>query len=555
MSNTSSAGEPLRSRIQSILYDYVKAQSFSYSSGEKKAEEFFIGHFAQQSYFRNHPDHFGAFPIEQDPFHRAVCYAMVKGSGADTIVFIHHYDVVTVEDFKLLSPYAFTPDQLERELKNIIHTLPMEAREDLSSGDYLFGRGVCDMKGGGSVQMALLDEYSEKTDFKGNLIVIGVPDEENLSAGMRAAVLLLDQLQTQHELKYRLMINSEPHQRTDPETGVFSLGSIGKMMPFVYVRGSLAHAGKVYEGLNPVSIMSAIVRKTELNMDFSDSVNGEAAPPPTWLYLRDNKISYDVSMPLTMCGCLSVLTLNQTPPQVMEKVKMVCESAFDEVLADMNASYRQFCEASERPIQPLPWKTCVTDFGCLYKEAADSHGDDFKARYQEELNLLREKLQSGEMTIIACNFALVDFVCNYIDDLSPRVIFGLIPPYYPNAANLFISGLDEKISRIHETLNDFTMKTYGQSYTHEYFYTGISDLSYSSIQNSESIIQSLHDTMPFFGNLYEIPIAAIESISMPCINIGPWGKDFHKMTERVLKEDLYERTPAIIRYTIEQILG
>ena len=61
--------------------------------------------------------------------------------------------------------------------------------------------------------------------------------------------------------------------------------------------------------------------------------------------------------------------------------------------------------------------------------------------------------------------------------------------------------------------------------------------------------------MPFFGNLYDIPIAAIEQISMPCINIGPWGKDLHKMTERVLKEDLYHRTPRIIRHAIETVLG
>ncbi len=39
------------------------------------------------------------------------------------------------------------------------------------------------------------------------------------------------------------------------------------------------------------------------------------------------------------------------------------------------------------------------------------------------------------------------------------------------------------------------------------------------------------------------------------INIGPWGKDFHKMTERVNKEDLYVRTPMIINKAISLILG
>lgn len=124
------------------------------------------------------------------------------------------------------------------------------------------------MKGGGSIQMTLVSEYAEKAaagQFKGNVIVVGVPDEENLSAGMRAAVLLLKELKDEYALNYRLMINSEPHQRKETETGVFSLGTIGKMMPYAYVRGYLAHAGKVFEGLNPVNVMAEIVRNTEVN--------------------------------------------------------------------------------------------------------------------------------------------------------------------------------------------------------------------------------------------------------------------------------------------------
>ena len=53
------------------------------------------------------------------------------------------------------------------------------------------------MKAGGAIQYALLEAYShlaEDGKCDGNVIVIGVPDEENLSAGMRAAVKLLSQL-------------------------------------------------------------------------------------------------------------------------------------------------------------------------------------------------------------------------------------------------------------------------------------------------------------------------------------------------------------------------
>lgn len=60
--------------------------------------------------------------------------------------------------------------------------------------------------------------------------------------------------------------------------------------------------------------------------------------------------------------------------------------------------------------------------------------------------------------------------------------------------------------------------------------------------------------MPFFGNIYSLPLKEMEETSMPCINIGPWGKDFHKLTERVYKEDLYERTPAILDFAIMSVL-
>lgn len=60
--------------------------------------------------------------------------------------------------------------------------------------------------------------------------------------------------------------------------------------------------------------------------------------------------------------------------------------------------------------------------------------------------------------------------------------------------------------------------------------------------------------MPLFGAYYDIPFEQIKAVSMAGINIGPWGKDFHKLTERVYKEDLYERTPRILDYAVKLLL-
>ncbi|HPY56545.1 MAG TPA: M20/M25/M40 family metallo-hydrolase [Sedimentibacter sp.] len=555
MANINNILKDIEKDIEDILFAYVKTESFTNTINEKKAEEFFLDYFSKIPYFKNTPGSYGIYEIENDALNRNVSYAFLKGRGQDTIVFIHHNDIVGVEDFKLLKKYAFSPEELKAQLLRIKNTLSEDAKKDLEDDTFIFGRGVCDMKGGGSIQIALLKRYSELENFNGNIVLIAVPDEENLSAGMRSAVRLLSELQDKYNLKYKLMINTEPHQRKDDETGVFSEGSVGKIMPFVYVRGYLAHAGKVFEGLNPIHIMSKVVSRTELNMDFSDVVGKEAAPPPTWLYLKDSKEQYDVSMPLSVKGCFGILTLNQTPQSILEKVKNICEESFDEVIDDMNNSFRRFAKATGLPLKYLQWESKVVNFQELFKEAEAAYGDEFIREYNKELEILGKKLKGNEISIIHCNFELIEFIYGYIDDIKPRIVYGLIPPYYPNVSNLFIDDLDENVSSLCDNLIKFTQEEFNQNYNTEYFYTGISDLSYSSIEKSGEIYKALEESMPLLGQFYNVPVELIEKISMPCINIGPWGKDFHKMTERVNKEDLYIRTPRIINKAISLILG
>jgi len=555
MANINNILKDIEKDIEDILFAYVKTESFTNTINEKKAEEFFLDYFSKIPYFKNTPGSYGIYEIENDALNRNVSYAFLKGRGQDTIVFIHHNDIVGVEDFKLLKKYAFSPKELKAQLLRIKNTLSEDAKKDLEDDTFIFGRGVCDMKGGGSIQIALLKRYSELENFNGNIVLIAVPDEENLSAGMRSAVRLLSELQDKYNLKYKLMINTEPHQRKDDETGVFSEGSVGKIMPFVYVRGYLAHAGKVFEGLNPIHIMSKVVSRTELNMDFSDVVGKEAAPPPTWLYLKDSKEQYDVSMPLSVKGCFGILTLNQTPQSILEKVKNICEESFDEVIDDMNNSFRRFAKATGLPLKYLQWESKVVNFQELFKEAEAAYGDEFIREYNKELEILGKKLKGNEISIIHCNFELIEFIYGYIDDIKPRIVYGLIPPYYPNVSNLFIDDLDENVSSLCDNLIKFTQEEFNQNYNTEYFYTGISDLSYSSIEKSGEIYKALEESMPLLGQFYNVPVELIEKISMPCINIGPWGKDFHKMTERVNKEDLYIRTPRIINKAISLILG
>lgn len=545
----------IKAEIEKILYPYVEAQSTTGTTLEREAEDFLVNFFKNIEYFKRKPQYTGIYKLSNDPLERSVCYAMIKGEGDDTVVFIHHYDVVDTEGFKLLRPFAYCPEALELELLKIKESLNEDCQSDLESNDFLFGRGTADMKGGGSIQLALLKKYSEIENLKGNILLIAVPDEENLSAGMRSAVKFLDEIKIQYNLNYMLIINSEPHLRKKKDIGIISEGSVGKVMPFVYVRGHMTHIGKVFDGFNPINLLCEIVRETELNLELSDSVNNETSPPPTWLYLKDNKQHYNATMPLSASGCVSILTLKKTPSEILGKVTSICNNAFDKIILQMNERYSSYKIGMGEEFETLPWKTHVITFRDLYNEAIGKHGVLFKNNFDKKLKELIINLNSGEVSMIESSFNLIEAIYDYIDDYSPRVVIGLSPIYYPSVSNIFFDNLSTKVANLSEGLRKYSKETFGQDYKTELFFTGISDLSYTSIQDSRNVIKTLEESMPLYGNYYEIPIECIERVSMPCINIGPWGKDFHKLTERVYKEDLFKRTPELIHYAVSNILS
>ncbi len=563
MENHNIEFDRIGSDIKTTLYDYVGIGSFSDTEHEREIEPFFMDLMKSYPYFKEHPDHFGVYRIPGDHLERGVCWAMVRGTGNDTVCMVHHYDVVGVEDFKTLKDYALLPDELHKMLEENKDMLSDEAREDLESGDFLFCKGGCDMKAGGSIQYTLLREYGNlalKGEFQGNVIVVGVPDEENLSSGMRGAAKLLAEMKEKYGFNYKLMINSEPHQRREPAVGVFSLGTVGKLMPFIYVRGSMSHVGKVFEGLNPVPILSEIERRTELNMDFTDVVDtdsesAECSPPPTWVYMKDSKEVYDVSMPLNAYGCVSILNLTSTPSEVLDKIKVICEDSFANIIEEANTSYHTFLRNSKREQKDLPWKVLVSSFDELLSEAKRDHREEFEKLYEKKVSELLDDFNSAKRSIINCNYELVSFVYDYVDNVEPRVVYGLVPPYYPCVSNLEYEKTDGKINELFPMLLDYTKTNFNQEYIKEYFFSGICDLSYIDMKDPEIVRKALTESMPLFGDFYDIPLEDINKISMPGINIGPWGKDFHKLSERVLTEDVYNRTPRILDAAVKYMLG
>jgi len=544
----------MKNIIEENILKYVGTRTDTNSKEERNVEKFYEEWFNKVEYFRNNPDKRGLFDIPGDYLDRKVPWCLLKGQGNDTIVFIHHYDTVETKDYGLLEPLSRSPYELMEAFKEGKMELSDEAKEDLFSDKWLFGRGVSDMKGGGSIQLSLIEEYSKDPNFKGNIVLIAVPDEENLSAGMRGACVLLKSLKEKYGLEFKLMLNSEPHEREKDLRPTIYDGSIGKIMPVFYVRGKLAHVGQVYSGLNPINLLSEIIRRTELNPNFIEKVGTTTNPAPTWLYHKDRKMVYDVSLPIATCGYMSILPLARSPRSIMEELKEISIESFKKVIDDMNRHYKAYTEIAGIEFEPLPWEPKVKFYSELYNEAVADSGEEFKKAFKDLMDEIKERFNRNEVAIIESANMIIEKTLEYIKDKSPMVIIALTPPYYPSTNNLMLGERAKEIEAVIEDIKSYAKNNFNEDYKVENYFTGISDLSYAMLVSSKDDIDYIEENMLMWGDIYYIPLEIIKEISMPVLNVGPWGKDLHKYTERVNKDDLFYRTPQLLDLVITKLL-
>ena len=125
------------------------------------------------------------------------------------------------------------------------------------------------------------------------------------------------------------------------------------------------------------------------------------------------------------------------------------------------------------------------------------------------------------------------------------VIVAISPPYYPHVSN--------KNNNLNSISIDYN-SVFSEEIDKKEYFMGISDLSYAAIENFEDTAPYIKNNMPLWKNeLYSIPFDEMKDLSIPVINIGPWGKDLHKLTERVFVPDLNITTPKLIKELIDVI--
>ena len=230
--------------IMEIMEALVSAQSDTGTPMEQAAAKKIISYFAEDPYFRAHPDCFG-MEDTGDFMGRPVVWALKRGTTDRTLILTGHYDAVEIDCYGDLKPFALQPQKLREEiLRQKLGTPAMQA--ELASGDWLPGRGTADMKGG--LAVGIFKTLTLPEDAETGLLFVAVCDEENISAGMRSAVGLLLQLRERFALTYTAALVLEPQLPLAGSDFMLYNGSIGKMLPMIVAKGKLAHCGEPLKG-------------------------------------------------------------------------------------------------------------------------------------------------------------------------------------------------------------------------------------------------------------------------------------------------------------------
>jgi arginine utilization protein RocB len=194
--------------------------------------------------------------IADDPFGRCNVIAIKRGRSNKTTVLTGHFDVVPIEDYSVLKTLAFESEKLLPEILARLQASGENALAlaDFQSGDFLPGRGLLDMKAGLAAGIAAAESYNGEA----TILFLAVSDEEDRSAGARAAAPRLSEIAFEHKLNINLVINLDAisDQGDGAKARVATLGSIGKQLLTAYVVGKEAHAGYPQDGANATSFVN-----------------------------------------------------------------------------------------------------------------------------------------------------------------------------------------------------------------------------------------------------------------------------------------------------------
>lgn len=517
---------PMGERVYELMLSLVAIPSVTGSEdgGENRCARFIHDWLARIPYFRDRPSDLRLVRLEGDPLERMAVCALLRASRETrrTVILTGHFDVVDTDVCGPLRPWAFDPETYTDRIAGL--RLADDARRDLESGNYLFGRGVSDMKTGIALNLCLIEDYASERDILDfNVLLLLVPDEEGDSAGMRLSIPTLLELQEEEGLDFVVCVNTEPVlERGGP--GIY-YGTIGKIMPLFLCVGRETHVADYTEGLNSTLIASYLNLAVEGHGGRAERFGGQKFPPDCCLRMRDLRERYAVTLPERTVVYYNCLTVSRTPASILESMRGDAERAL---------------RSAFEHVGNRDWPVRVLDVEELVRRAAVAAGTS--------RDRLTDELLSG-LSASDERDRNVEFLSRLLDrtgEKGPLVVVGFLPPYYPSRLNEGRTVCERAVRRAAEAVR-LSLGKRGWSFSETEIFQGISDLSYMGFRGRAEDIAPVAANMPLWGRGYDISLEDLRRLDIPSVLLGPMGADDHKITERVELDYSMNVLPEVVK--------
>lgn len=534
----------------------VNIGSIVNTNGEKEIAQALYTMISSFPYFIENPTHVIKPQTQNDVLERYNVLAFVKGTKGNsnkTVILMGHLDTVGIDDFTQLADLAFDPDALLVELKK--ENLPPLAKKHAESGEWMFGRGVLDMKSGVASHLYLLKYYSEHPEeLEGNLVFLSECDEEDSSYGILSAVKDLNAWKEEYGFEYVAAVNSDfvaPRHHGDKNRYIYK-GTVGKLLPSFFITGAETHVGSAFEGLDPNLIAAELTRQIDYNPDLCNEAFGEITMPPVSLKQMDLKPNYTVQTALAAYVYYNFFIHSWTPKDVLEKLKEQAHIAFENALNLYHERYESFCKISGDPCRELAWQPRVMTYEEMEAELIKVHGSEYTAHIVEyKDNLLLDA--SLDLRMYAAR--VVEEAWKWMPDQSPAIIVFYSSLYSPR---IEVTGETEDERNLIEALEEAVVTVqpeYDEPIVVRSFFPYISDMSFVALSDDDEALDAASRNNPSWGTKFHVDYQEIRELNVPVVNIGPYGLDAHKRYERMEMDYSLEIVPNLTNEVIKNVLA
>lgn len=467
---------------------------------------------------------------------RHCCAALVRGEGPETVLLTGHFDTVAFEDYGDLAALATDPEALVpaliEKLAQPATGAEARARADLTSGEFLPGRGLLDMKAGLAAGLAALETFAARPKRRGNLLFVAVPDEEVNSIGARALAKAIPSIEREHGLSLAAVINLDciGDDGDGAAARAIAEGSVGKLLLTAFAVGQQSHASHPYQGYNAGAIAAALAARMEWAPELADGAEGQPGIPPTLLSLKDSKEQYDVTTPASVFATWNALSMGREATEAMRRFREIAEDEMRRLGRDLQAR-RQAVAPHGEDLPPV----VVMEAQALLAEVA------MRPAALQRLAAFAEEAAESGLSLADQNRRVTEAAWLLSGRRGPAVVLGFGSLPYP-AVHLSQAPGAARLRTAGRAGAAEVQRLSGMSIRMTSFFPGISDMSFLGETEAADV--------PFIAANTPAWRSGVrwggEIARLPTVNIGPWGRDFHTPLERLHAPYAFEVLPLLI---------